>query len=77
MVWARRIDESPNPGENEKPGARLDRIPPSGYKKNGCQRPSRGRLEMLLHRLERASLRRHLVIHDVLAFFAVLTPHIV
>jgi hypothetical protein len=30
MAWARRMDESPNPGENEEPGARLGRIPPSG-----------------------------------------------
>jgi hypothetical protein len=37
MVWARRMDESPNLGENEEPGARLGRIPPSGCKKNGCR----------------------------------------
>jgi hypothetical protein len=30
MVWALRNDEIPNPGENEKPGARLSRITPSG-----------------------------------------------
>jgi hypothetical protein len=30
MVWARRMDESPNPGKNEEPGAWLGRIPPSG-----------------------------------------------
>jgi uncharacterized OB-fold protein len=30
MVWALRIDESPNPSENEEPRARLDQIPPSG-----------------------------------------------
>jgi hypothetical protein len=23
IAWARRMDESPNPGENEEPGARL------------------------------------------------------
>jgi hypothetical protein len=27
------MDEGPNPDENEKPGARLDRISPSGWKK--------------------------------------------
>jgi hypothetical protein len=27
------MDESPNPGENEKPGAWLGRISPSGCKK--------------------------------------------
>jgi hypothetical protein len=32
-AWARRMDESPNPGENEKPGAWLGRISPSGCKK--------------------------------------------
>jgi hypothetical protein len=31
--WARRMDESPNPGENEEPGAWLGRISPSGCKK--------------------------------------------
>jgi hypothetical protein len=36
MAWARRMDESPNPSENEKPGARLGRISPPGCKK---QRP--------------------------------------
>jgi hypothetical protein len=30
MAWARRMDESPNPGENEEPGARLGQIPPFG-----------------------------------------------
>jgi hypothetical protein len=30
MAWARRMDESPNLGENEEPGAWLGRIPPSG-----------------------------------------------
>jgi hypothetical protein len=30
MAWARRMDENPNPGENEEPGARLGRIPPFG-----------------------------------------------
>jgi hypothetical protein len=30
MPWARRMDESPNSSENEEPGARLGRIPPSG-----------------------------------------------
>jgi hypothetical protein len=33
MVWARRMDESPNPDKNEEPEAWLDRIPPSRYKK--------------------------------------------
>jgi hypothetical protein len=42
MAWARRMDETPNPGENKEPGARLGRIPPSGCKKNGCRGPSRG-----------------------------------
>jgi hypothetical protein len=30
MAWARRMDESPNLGKNEEPGARPGRIPPSG-----------------------------------------------
>jgi hypothetical protein len=29
MAWARRMDESPNPKENEEPGARLGRFSPS------------------------------------------------
>jgi hypothetical protein len=29
MVWARRMDEGPDPGEIEDPGARLDRFSPS------------------------------------------------
>jgi hypothetical protein len=29
MAWARRMDEGPNPGENEEPGTRLDRFSPS------------------------------------------------
>jgi hypothetical protein len=33
MEWARRMDEGPNPGENEKPGARLDRFFPVRMKK--------------------------------------------
>jgi hypothetical protein len=33
MAWTCRMDESPNPSENEKSGARLDRIPVSRYKK--------------------------------------------
>jgi hypothetical protein len=33
MAWARRMDESLNPGENGEPGARLGRISPSGCKK--------------------------------------------
>jgi hypothetical protein len=33
MAWARRTDEWPNPDENEKPGAQLDRFTPSGCKK--------------------------------------------
>jgi hypothetical protein len=33
MAWARRMDEGPNPGKNEEPGARLGQIPPSGCKK--------------------------------------------
>jgi hypothetical protein len=44
MVWAHRMDESPNPGESEEPGTRLS---PSGCK-NGFRGASRGRLEMLL-----------------------------
>jgi hypothetical protein len=47
MAWARRIDESPNPGENEEQGARLGRIPPSGCKKRLPGAKSGGRLEML------------------------------
>jgi hypothetical protein len=30
MAWARRMDEGPDPGENEDPGARLGRFTPSG-----------------------------------------------
>jgi hypothetical protein len=30
------MDESANPGENEEPGARLGRIPPSGCKKTAA-----------------------------------------
>jgi hypothetical protein len=30
MAWAHRMDEGPDPGENEDPGARLDRFMPSG-----------------------------------------------
>jgi hypothetical protein len=30
MAWALRMDESPNPGENKEPGARLGRITSSG-----------------------------------------------
>jgi hypothetical protein len=30
MAWARRMDEGPNPGENEEPGARLGHFSPSG-----------------------------------------------
>jgi hypothetical protein len=30
MAWALQMDESPNPRENEEPGARLDRITLSG-----------------------------------------------
>jgi hypothetical protein len=41
------MDESPNPGENEELGARLDRISPSGYKKRLPGAESGGRLEML------------------------------
>jgi hypothetical protein len=33
MAWARRMHESPNPSENEEPGARLGRISPSECKK--------------------------------------------
>jgi hypothetical protein len=47
MAWAHRMDESPNPGETEEPGARLDRIPPSGCKKRLSGAESGGRLEML------------------------------
>jgi hypothetical protein len=48
MACARRMDESPNPDENEEPGAWLGRIPPSGFK-NGLPVASSGtRLEMLL-----------------------------
>jgi hypothetical protein len=47
MAWARRMDESPIPNKNEEPGARLGRIPPSGFK-NSLQGASPGtRLEML------------------------------
>jgi hypothetical protein len=47
MAWARRMDESPIPDENEEPGARLDRIPPSGFKNNLPGASSGTRLEML------------------------------
>jgi hypothetical protein len=48
MAWTHRMDESPNPDENEEPGARLDRIPLSGFK-NGLRGASSGTwLEMLL-----------------------------
>jgi hypothetical protein len=30
MAWARRMDEGPDPGENEDPRARLGRFTPSG-----------------------------------------------
>jgi hypothetical protein len=30
MAWARWMDEGPDPGENEDPGARLGRFTPSG-----------------------------------------------
>jgi hypothetical protein len=33
MTWARRMDVSPNPGENENPGTRLSHLSPSGWKK--------------------------------------------
>jgi hypothetical protein len=33
MVWARWMDEGPDPGEIEDPGARLGRFSPSGWKK--------------------------------------------
>jgi hypothetical protein len=48
MAWARRMDESPNPGENQEPGAWLGRISPSGCKKRRPGAESGGRLEMLL-----------------------------
>jgi hypothetical protein len=48
LAWARRMDLGPNPGENEEPGARLGRIPPSGCKKRPPGAKSGGRLEMLL-----------------------------
>jgi hypothetical protein len=48
LAWARRMDLGPNPGENEEPGARLDRIPPSGCKKRSPGAKSGGRLEMRL-----------------------------
>jgi hypothetical protein len=47
MAWARRMDESPNPGENKKPGALLGRISPFGCKKTAFGAESGGRLEML------------------------------
>jgi hypothetical protein len=47
MAWARRMDESPNLGKNEEPGAWLGRISPSGYKKWRLGAESGGRLEML------------------------------
>jgi hypothetical protein len=30
MAWARRMDEGPDPGENEDPGTRLGRFTQSG-----------------------------------------------
>jgi hypothetical protein len=33
MACARRMDENPNPGENEEPRTRLGRFSPSGLKK--------------------------------------------
>jgi hypothetical protein len=30
MAWTRRMEEGPDPGENEDPGARLGRFTPSG-----------------------------------------------
>jgi hypothetical protein len=42
------MDESPNPGENEEPEARLGRILPSECKKRLPGAESGGRLEMLL-----------------------------
>jgi hypothetical protein len=33
MAWARRMDESPNPGENEEAGVRLGRFSQFGLKK--------------------------------------------
>jgi hypothetical protein len=48
LAWARRMDLGPNPGENEEPGARLGRIPPSGCKKRPPEAKSGGRLEMIL-----------------------------
>jgi hypothetical protein len=52
------MDESPNPGENEEPGARLGRIPPSGCKKRLPGAKSGGWLEMLLeHDLIRLALK--------------------
>jgi hypothetical protein len=45
--WARRMDEGPNPDENEEPGARLGRITPSGWKKRSPGACSGGRVEML------------------------------
>jgi hypothetical protein len=47
MAWARRMDESPNPGENEETRARLGRISPSGCKKRRPGTELGGRLEML------------------------------
>jgi hypothetical protein len=51
MAWTRRMDESLNPGENEEPGARMGRIPPSRCKKQMPGAESGGRLEMLLDSL--------------------------
>jgi hypothetical protein len=48
IAWARRMDESPNPGKNEEPGAWLGRISPSRCKKRRPGAESGGRLEMLL-----------------------------
>jgi hypothetical protein len=47
MAWALRMDESPNPGENEESRARLGRITPSGWKKKSAGASSGRRLEML------------------------------
>jgi hypothetical protein len=43
MIWARRMDESPNPDKNEDPRARLDHFSPSGELSKAS---SEGRLEM-------------------------------
>jgi hypothetical protein len=41
MIWARQMDENPNPGENENPRVRLDHFSPSRWKKD-CRRPHCG-----------------------------------